>query len=84
MSIFLDNIGPAEDIRKLIAGSELRGTSISLALDSLRTLQIISTHRGNTELIVRCRDDTATIVLHLPYAPHSAGQATIISYNEGS
>ncbi len=84
MSTFLPNIGPADDIRKLVAQSERNGTSISLILDKLRTLTIVSTTRGASELIVRCYERDDTIVLHLPYGPQANGQATIISYDEGS
>lgn len=82
MSTFLDNIGSAADIRKLVAESERDGTSISLILDRPRTLKVVNTTRGKTELIVQCKDNDASIVLHLPYAPNQAGQATIISYGE--
>jgi len=82
MSTFLSNIGPSDKLRKLVAESELYGTSILVVLDEPRTLTIVSTARGKTELIVRCRDATTTVVLHLPYADNTAGQATIIFYDK--
>ena len=84
MSQFLSNVGPSDDIRQLVARSVRDGTSISLVLDRPRTLRVLNTHRGRSELIVRCKDGTTSVVLHLPYADNAAGQATIISYNEGS
>lgn len=84
MSKFLSNIGPSDELRKLVAESEEFGTSIPLILDEPRTLTIVSTARGRTELIVRCKDSATTVVLHLPYADNAVGQATIISYGKES
>ena len=86
MTDFLSDIGPADKIRDIVLDSLSQKKTVSLELDKTRTVRVIRTANGHTELIVRCKDvDTNTsIVLHLPDAPNSVGQATIISYNEGS
>lgn len=79
--VFLNDVGPSDEIRKIISETDVTPTSISLILDRPRTMTVIHKQAKDNELSVRCRDieDGAIIVLHLPFQEGSRAQATIIT-----
>lgn len=85
MARFLSNIGSSADLRALVATTDITPTTIPLLLDKPRTVTVISKTAARDELIVRCKDGTTTIILHLPFQSGSRGSATVITYeDEGS
>lgn len=82
MATFLSNIGRSDELRKIVSDSVRDNASIELKLDRMRHLDILGTDHARTELVVRCKDDDVTVILHLPYGEDTAGQAFIISYRE--
>lgn len=85
MAVYLSDIGSSADLRKLVATTDVLPTTIPLLLDKPRTVKVISKTATRDELTVRCKDDTTTIILHLPFQHGSRGSARIITYkDEGS
>jgi hypothetical protein len=76
----LSDVGPSDELRDLVSKVDIENTTIPVVLDKPRTLQVVNKNYGHTELIVRCRDDEVTVVLHLPYAADARAIAVIISY----
>lgn len=86
MSTFLNNIGNSADIRRLVSQTDIDNTTVSLLLDRLRTLEVITKTKGRGELTVRCHDteQRVSVVLHLPYQEGAVASATIIDHTESS
>jgi hypothetical protein len=75
---YLSDIGSSADLRALVATTDVSPTTIPLLLDKPRTVKVIAKTATRDELVVRCKDDNATIILHLPFESGSRGHATVI------
>lgn len=86
MATFLSNIGDALTLRELVSQTDIHNTTISVILDKLRTLEIVTKTTGLQELVVRCRDteERVSVVLHLPFEEGAVASATIIDHTESS
>ena len=80
MATFLSDIGPSDMLRNLVSQIDINSTTIPVILDKPRTLWVTSKTLGTTELIAQCHDDEVTVILYLPYADNTVGQASIIYY----
>lgn len=78
MAKYLSDIGLSADLRALVAATDVSPTTIPLLLDKPRTVKVVSKAVTRDELIVRCKDDNVTIILHLPFQSGSRGHATVI------
>jgi hypothetical protein len=82
---FLSDIGSSADLRALVATTDISPTTIPLLLDKVRSVLVISKQVKRDELVVRCKDGSTTIILHLPFKQESRGSAYVITYkDEGS
>ena len=82
MAQYLQDIGSSDEIRKAVANSLMTHTSFPLVLDEPRTLMVVTTRSGDSELVVRCQDDEVIVILNLPYGPNARAQAQLISTRE--
>lgn len=81
----LSDIGPSDEIRAIVARVDIAPQTIPLILDEPRTLRVTRKSVRNDELVVHCRDKTASVTLYLPFAPLARGRASVITYtDEGS
>lgn len=81
----LPDIGPSDEIREMVSRVDITSQTIPLILDQPRTLGVTRKSIRNNELVVHCKDETASVVLYLPYAPGARGRASVITYiDEGS
>ena len=84
MQQLLTNVGDAQGIRSKVLKQLGTNSPISLALDRLRVMMIVSFHmveEGIMTVQLRDVDDKTIVVLALPYTAGARAQAEITSFD---
>ena len=85
MQQLLTNVGDAQGIRSKVLKQLGTNSPISLALDRLRVMMIVSFHmveEGVMTVQLRDVDDKSIVVLALPYTAGARAQAEITSIDD--
>lgn len=85
MQQLLTNVGDAQGIRSNVLKQLGTNSPISLALDRLRVMMIVSFHmveEGIMTVQLRDVDDKSIVVLALPYTAGARAQAEITSFDD--